>query len=68
MMQQKIWTPHIVFWALASTYIPIIPKNILKISWVEPKMESVKSRQSKVIISYFIQFFYTMKRKFDPPT
>ena len=51
-MEQKI-EPHLDFGALPSTYIPIIPKNFRKFSWLREKMENVEWRQSSVIIKIF---------------
>ena len=52
-MEQKS-TTHLGFWALAFTYIPIIPKKFQKISWGQAKLESVEKRKSGVIIKIFL--------------
>ena len=66
-MELKI-DPHLDFWALAFTYIPIIPKKFQTISWGQAIMENVEKRQSSVIIKIFlVQFFYIMEQKSRPP-
>ena len=52
-LEQKI-DPHLDFWTLAFTYIPIIPKKFQTISWGQAKMENVEKRESSVIIKIFL--------------